>query len=82
MLDDLVGLVALSPDPPASAPKAQAAWKALMDALAKADDRYQRAFAARRASAKRERANPPPMIKKVNFCNAAQIAAGGVPSLE
>jgi hypothetical protein len=82
MIEDLVALVALAPDPPATNPKAQAGWKSMMEALAKADNRYQRAFVARRASARRERTNPPPMIKKVNFCNAAQIAAGAVPSLE
>src|SRR6185369_6789343 len=77
MVEDLVGLVALVPDP--TEPKAQAAWSALMQKIAAAD-RYQRAFAARRASAKRERTNPPPMIKKVSFCNVG--GASTTPALD
>jgi len=71
MIDDLAGLVALVPEPAATDPKAQAAWKALLANLAHAGDRYMKVFNARRAAAVRERANPPPMIKKVNFCGAA-----------
>ena len=40
----------------------------------KSGDKLQRAFNTRHATAERERANPPPMIKKVNFCNAAAAA--------
>src|SRR6185295_9737162 len=61
MVEDLIGLVSLAPDPAAADPKAQAAWKALLGTLAHTD-RYQRVFNTRRASAARERANPPPMI--------------------
>lgn len=71
MLEDLAGLVALVPAPDVADVKDQAAWKAMTDALAKGNDKVQRTFALRRSSAARERANPPPMIKKVNFCNAA-----------
>jgi len=71
MIDDLAGLVALVPEPPATDPKAQAAWKAMLANLARASDRYARVFNSRRAAAGRERANPPPMIRKVNFCGAA-----------
>lgn len=81
MVDDLVALVALSSDPPATEVKSHAAWKALTEALTKGDERYRKIFNARRASARRERINPPPMIKKVNFCNAAEAAAA-VPTLE
>ena len=38
-------------------------------------------LAARRASARRERTNPPPMIKKVSFCNAAETTGGGLPEI-
>jgi hypothetical protein len=75
LVEDLVGLVALVPEPaPNADAKAQAAWKALPAALARANERYQRTFNNKRAAAARERSNPPPMIKKVNFCNAAAQA--------
>jgi hypothetical protein len=62
--------MALAPDPAPTDPKGQAAWKGVTGTLAKTE-RFQRVFANRRASAARERANPPPMIRKVNFCNAS-----------
>ena len=48
----------------------QDAWKKAMAALAHAPDHLQRTFNTRRAASTHERTNPPPMIKKVNFCNA------------
>jgi hypothetical protein len=86
-VDDLVGLAALVPEP--TDPKAQAAWKALTTAMAtpapaaggKSSDRYQRVFANKRAAATRERQNPPPMIKKVSFCNVADTSANA-PNLD
>jgi hypothetical protein len=75
LLEDLASLVALVPEPAANAdPKAQAAWKALQAAIGKAPERVQRTFASRRATARHERTSPPPMIKKVNFCGAADTA--------
>jgi hypothetical protein len=69
--EDLAGLAALVPEPAASDDfKAQAAWKALPAALAHAGDRYLRTFNNKRAAAARERANPPPMVKKLSFCTA------------
>lgn len=73
-LDDLAGLVAMTPDPTEG--KALATWKEMLAAIQKAD-RAARAFAARRVSARRMRADPPPMVKKVSFCNAGE-AAGDV----
>jgi hypothetical protein len=70
-LEDLAGLVALVPEPEAADAAGQASWKAMLAALAHAPEKVRRAFDVRRASAARERANPPPMIKKVNFCNAS-----------
>jgi hypothetical protein len=32
-----------------------------------------RSFGSRRAAVKRERANPPPMIKRVSFCGAQDL---------
>ena len=107
VVEDLVALTALVPDP--IDPAALGAWKAYLGALpaagkeggrepvkgatpkgpasekgagpARASDRFQRTFTVRRASAARERQNPPPMIKKVSFCNAAEAAASA-PTLD
>jgi hypothetical protein len=88
VLEDLVGLVALVPEPTPAAPSAEvdaatatariqsvAAWKALIAAIDRSGERLAKVFAARRATVRRERANPPPMIKKVSFCGAAQTQA-------
>lgn len=71
MVEDLAGLVALVPEPDAADVKDAAAWKAMLAALDKASDKTQRTFNVRRASAARERQFPPPMVRKVNFCSAA-----------
>ena len=80
MLADLAGLVALVPEPDAADAAAQPVWKAMLAALGHASEKVQRAFSTRRAAAAHERATPPPMIKKVNFCNAA--SATPFPKLE
>jgi hypothetical protein len=81
MVEDLAGLVALVPEPgPRGDAKDGAGWKAMLAALAKGNEKAQRTFALRRTSAARERATPPPMIKKVNFCNAQ--AASPFPRLD
>jgi hypothetical protein len=79
-VEDLVGIIALVPAPDAADAKDLATWKAMLAALGHAGDKVQRAFTTRRASAARERANPPPMIKKIDFCNAA--AASTAPTLD
>jgi hypothetical protein len=81
MLEDIAGLVALVPAPDASDAKDLATWKSMLAAVAKAGDKIQRTFTTRRVSAARERTNPPPMIKKVDFCNAAATTAA-LPTLE
>ncbi|MEA2698564.1 MAG: hypothetical protein QOI66_2835 [Myxococcales bacterium] len=82
MVDDIVALVALVPEPTASGdPKSLAAWKALIATLAKSNEHIQRIFSSRRSTAQRERTNPPPMIKKVNFCGAADTALA-VPKMD
>jgi hypothetical protein len=88
LIEDLAGLLALVPEPAApsaatlaadpKAGQAADAWKKVMATLAKAGDKAgdkaMRTFATRHATAARERANPPPMVRKVNFCNAAAAA--------
>jgi hypothetical protein len=70
-LEDVAGVVALVPAPDPSDAKDLATWKTMLTAVSKANEKVQRTFNTRRASAARERTNPPPMIKKVDFCNAA-----------
>src|SRR5262249_32844583 len=74
LLEDLVGLIALVPEPAATDGKALDAWKKMMAALPRSGEKVQHALATRRAASARERTNPPPMVKKVNFCNAAAAA--------
>ncbi len=74
--EDLVGLLALLPEPPATDANAMV-WKQATAAV-RASDKLQRVFIARRVASARERANPPPMIRKVNFCNAGAAAYPGV----
>jgi len=76
-VDELVGLLAMTPDPTEDGPLA--AWNAMLTAVEKAGDRYQRLFAKRRAAIKRERASPPPMVKKVSFCGIAEASDQRVP---
>jgi hypothetical protein len=79
LLEDLAAMAALVPEPPASfsadstVARDVAAWKQMVAALEKRGDRFQKAFVGRLARARRERANPPPMIKKQNFCNAERV---------
>ena len=75
LIEDLVGLIALVPEPAAT--DAEGAGRLEEDdggAAARGRPRAEGAGDARRAASARERANPPPMIKKVNFCNAAAAA--------
>jgi hypothetical protein len=80
MLEDIAGVVALVPPPDAADAKDLGAWKAMLAVLGKASEKVQRTLATRRTSAARERESPPPMIKKVDFCNAAAVT--NVPSLD
>ena len=72
-IEDLVDLIALVPEPPATDAAATAAWKKLIADLEHGADHLGRTYNARRAASAHERANPPPMIRKVNFCGAAAL---------
>ncbi|HVV51760.1 MAG TPA: hypothetical protein VHO06_18980 [Polyangia bacterium] len=81
-VEDLVDLLALIPEPPATDAAATAAWKKVMATMEHSSEHLGRTYAARRAASARERANPPPMIRKVNFCGApapTDAAAGAKP---
>ncbi|HXU64781.1 MAG TPA: hypothetical protein VN962_23935 [Polyangia bacterium] len=75
LLEDLVGLTALLPEPAITDANATAAWKKLQADVAKAPDHLQRTYNVRRAAAVRERQNPPAVIRKVNFCNVPTVTA-------
>jgi hypothetical protein len=78
MLEDLLSLLALTPDPSvgddADAKAARGAWT---DALAAArtanEDLYDRAFTVRRASAQVTRKKPPAKLAKAMFCTAEEV---------
>lgn len=79
VVDDLVGLVALAPEPAASDKDGQTAWRALLAEMDRPGARYGRIFRERRATAERERKSPPPAMRKVSFCG---VAEGTAPSTE
>ena len=71
VLDNVIDLVALAPDP--TEPVAVAAWNAWLARLAKQyPEKYKKSYLERRAVAENERKNPPPALKKVSFCKAAE----------
>jgi hypothetical protein len=79
VVDDVVSLLALTPEP--TDKDALAAWKATLAQLGHArGGRWAKLFDERRAQAKRERANPPPAMKRISFCGAAdEIPSSGSP---
>jgi hypothetical protein len=73
VIEDVVGLLALTPEP--TEPKALAAWKEVQAQLAKASNgKLARIYDERRMQAKRERAAPPPAMKRISFCGVAETA--------
>jgi hypothetical protein len=73
LLEDLVGLCALVPEPAATDAAGGDAWKKALAGLTRPGSHLQHTFTTRRAASVRERTTPPPMIKKVDFCNAAAM---------
>jgi hypothetical protein len=84
LVEDLAALAGLVPEPEqagaegGSGSKESTAWKEMQATLEKRGDRFGRAFVNRRASAKRERANPPVMVRQQNFCTAGDVVDRGV----
>jgi hypothetical protein len=81
VIEDVVGLLALTPEP--SDAKALAAWKEVLAQLGKVNGgRMAKVFDERRAQAKRERTAPPPAMKRISFCGAAEATGdtgAGIP---
>ncbi|MCU1278544.1 MAG: hypothetical protein JWM53_2090 [bacterium] len=74
VVDDLVGLIALVPEPAPTEKDAAAAWKNATNLIDKPGARFGRIFRDRRATAERERKSPPPAMKKLSFCGIAETA--------
>jgi hypothetical protein len=81
-VDDIAALLATCPAP--KDPPAKPAWDAALERFHKAaPERYQKAYVSRRAVADRERRDPPPAMRKLMFCNAADASeVAGIPSVE
>jgi hypothetical protein len=73
-VDDIGALLAICPVPKDAT--AKAAWDGALDKLHKlAPDKYQKIFVVRRAVGERERKDPPPAMRKLTFCNAADATS-------
>lgn len=70
IIDDLVGLLALTPAP--NEDQAQSRHRALLAAI-RNDARLERLLVTRTNRARGQRADPPPMIRRMNFCSAANL---------
>ncbi len=71
-VDDVAALLAVTPPP--KEPAALAAWNGGLEKLRKSPEHYQKSFVTRRAVAERERRDPPPAMRKLTFCNAAEAS--------
>lgn len=77
IVDELVGLLALVQEPVATNANekdAAAAWKNVLNLLDKPGARYGHIFRDRKATSQRERAAPPPAMKKLSFCGILEAA--------
>jgi hypothetical protein len=70
-LDNAIDLLALVPDP--TDPAALGAWNDVLAKLHKVYPERRKAFDERRASALAQERAPPPALKKVSFCRAADV---------
>jgi len=86
-LEDLAAMAALVPEPSAPADATTVtpeitAWRQMLSAVDKRGDRFHKAYVIRLQRARKERANPPPMIRKQNFCAAADAVESTGTELE
>ena len=71
-LADILALMAISPEP--TEPASKVKFDAALDTAKKAHATdYQKSYVSRRTTADRERKDPPPVMKKLIFCNAAEF---------
>jgi len=80
--DGLYSLVLLTPEPAADDAPATAAWQAMTAVITKGGDKVARGFGDRRATAKNQRLNPPPALKKANFCALPTDDGGSAPAVK
>ncbi len=72
-VDDLAALLAVVPTP--DDPTIKATFEGVLDKLRKLHpERYQKSYVTRRNVALRERKEPPPVMKKLSFCNAPEVS--------
>src|SRR5262249_4641940 len=70
VLDNVLDLMSLVPEP--TEPTSLAPWTVALARLQKASPgKYRKGYVDRRASAEREKKSPPPTLRKVSFCKAA-----------
>jgi hypothetical protein len=67
----------LMPEPTADDPKATAAWATMIAAVDKAGESFAKAFRDHKATAAKQRQNPPPKFKNLNFCGAPTGGGSG-----
>jgi hypothetical protein len=73
IVDDLISVFAVVAPPPNDDATALASYNAVRASL-RQNQRLDRLFVTREAEARRQRANPPPMIRRQNFCGAPETA--------
>ena len=81
LFDDLLGLLALTPDPGLGDDESvqRKAWSSGLEAARKvAEDRYDSAFTKRRKSVQATRKNAPPTLRDSMFCTAAEVTLADV----
>jgi hypothetical protein len=73
--DGLLSLVLLVDPPPADDEAAMDGWKELLAQIHKAGEPITKAFDDRRDVAEKQRKNPPPALKKTNFCAVQAVTS-------
>jgi len=72
-VDDIAALLAIT-TPPKDGPTKNAYDAALEHLKKVSPERYQKSFVVRRSIGERERKDPPPVMRKLTFCKAAEAA--------
>ncbi|HEY6032730.1 MAG TPA: hypothetical protein VIV58_00685 [Kofleriaceae bacterium] len=80
--EGILGLLLLMSEPTGDDAKAAAAWQTMIVAVDKAGDSFAKAFRDHKATAAKQRQNPPPKFKNLNFCGAPAAGSGAEPEHE